>query len=90
METKGTVLCYVDDIGDFVKCVDCDALMLLPRGADRCPHCGETDLMWVNEENPETTASDLKDLGYTISHQPELGYDDYLTKEAQLEWLFGA
>lgn len=40
--------------GDWVRCCDCGAQMLLPSGADRCPVCGgEGCLQWVNENMKE-------------------------------------
>lgn len=40
--------------GDWVRCTQCGAQMLLPRGADQCPECyGYDTLVWVDEDfNP--------------------------------------
>lgn len=37
--------------GDWVRCTQCGAQMLLPCGADQCPECyGYDTLVWVDEE----------------------------------------
>lgn len=37
--------------GDWVRCTQCGAQMLLPRGADQCPECyGYDTLVWVDKE----------------------------------------
>lgn len=62
--------------GDWVRCTQCGAQMLLPCGADKCPECGENGtLRWVDEEKQEMDAKDLDCLGYVR----ELRIDDYLS-----------
>ena len=62
--------------GDWVKCAQCGAQMLLPCGADKCPECGDSDvLMWVDEDKKEISIEDLDCSGYTR----ELKIDDYLS-----------
>ena len=40
--------------GDWVRCTQCGAQMLLPCGADQCPECyGRGTLMWVDEDRQE-------------------------------------
>ena len=40
--------------GDWVRCTQCGAQMLLPRGADQCPECyGYDTLVWVDEDRQE-------------------------------------
>ena len=40
--------------GDWVRCTQCGAQMLLPCGADKCPECYECGtLMWVDEDKQE-------------------------------------
>lgn len=47
--------------GDWVKCTQCGAQMLLPCGADKCPECGENGtLRWVDEEKQEIDAKDTE------------------------------
>lgn len=40
--------------GDWVRCTQCEAQMLLPRGADQYPECyGYDMLVWVDEDRQE-------------------------------------
>lgn len=65
---KMTVTDYSTDVvGDFVRCNQCDRIMLLPVGADRCPECEcENGLMWVDDENQESSAEKLKAAGHEV------------------------
>ena len=46
--------------GDWVRCTQCGAQMLLPCGADQCPECyGYDTLVWVDEERQEMNGEHL-------------------------------
>lgn len=46
--------------GDFVTCNNCGAIMLLPRGADKCPACKQVGcLKWTDDNLPETDIDGL-------------------------------
>lgn len=60
--SKKTIIYNNVHHGDWVRCNDCESLMLLPVGADKCPECGaEGTLEWANDdENSHTVdASDI-------------------------------
>ena len=49
---------YVE-VGDHVRCNNCDTEMLVPHGADICPNCGYNGaLAWVSEDEDKKEASD--------------------------------
>ena len=52
--------------GDFVKCVDCDELMLLEIGGTACLECESENLLWFDEDKPEWTVEELEEAGFTI------------------------
>lgn len=46
--------------GDWVRCTQCGAQMLLPCGADQCPECyGYDTLVWVDEDRQEMDTKHL-------------------------------
>ena len=46
--------------GDWVRCTQCGAQMLLPCGADQCPECyGYDTLVWVDEDRQEMNVEHL-------------------------------
>lgn len=56
-----------NDLGDFVRCNNCDVVMLVPCGTDICPNCDtEGRLSWVDENRQEQRLSDLQSAGYTV------------------------
>lgn len=66
--------------GDWVRCCDCGAQMLLPHGADRCPVCsGDGCLQWVNENEKEV--EDEFQLPEIECTGKELQPQDYLEVE---------
>lgn len=69
--SKGTVKVFtaklnVDGYGDFIKCVDCEGLMLTELGAEKCSLCGSENLLWVDDDHKECCIEDLKHLGYKV------------------------
>lgn len=67
--------------GDFVRCNNCDKIMLLPVGAETCPCCHtEGCLAWVDDEQPEASSSELKSQ-YQIIPEEELSPEEYLAQE---------
>lgn len=57
---SATIIHHYTDSGDLVHCNMCEANMLVPTGADKCPHCYfEGGLQWLNEEKQEATVSEL-------------------------------
>ena len=62
-------------LGDFVRCNNCGAVMLVPCGTDICPDCDtEGCLSWVDENRQEQRLSELLNTGYTVGRiaTPEL------------------
>jgi rubrerythrin len=56
------------NVGDFVKCLNCNEIMLTDIGLDHCPSCGIHDsLFWIDKEHQEATEEDLIVLGYEIT-----------------------
>lgn len=46
--------------GDWVRCNQCEAIMLLPCGADQCPECcGCGTLSWVDNDKQECNVDEL-------------------------------
>lgn len=71
--------------GDWVRCTQCGAQMLLPRGADKCPECSSKDtLMWVDENRQEM---DAKHLDCLVPIR-KLELQEYLSPEI-LKWDWG-
>lgn len=65
--------------GDWVKCNDCGAIMLLPCGADQCPECTSENLSWQDTNKQET---DVEQLGENVIKTGKtLKPSDYLTPE---------
>lgn len=74
-----TVNVYTTD-GDFVTCSDCGKVMLLPRGADKCPACKkEGCLAWTDENLQETDIDSLLERHYNLHRKNELQPEDYLS-----------
>ena len=69
--------------GDFVHCNNCDKIMLLPTGADKCPSCYfEGALGWEDDGMQETTFSELNESGkYELITKNELKLSEYLSDE---------
>lgn len=58
--TKPTIIYHYTDSGDLVHCNMCNANMLVPRGADKCPKCYyEGALQWFDDGKKEATVSQL-------------------------------
>lgn len=59
---------------DFVHCNSCNEIMLVPKGADKCPSCGEEGKLVGYKNWPETvTKKDLEDYGFDhIEEEREL------------------
>ncbi|MBF0648731.1 hypothetical protein IR083_07855 [Dysgonomonas sp. GY75] len=73
---------YISD-GDLVHCNMCDTNMLVPTGADKCPHCYfEGALAWFDEGMKECSVSDLDrnpDFGLITKNDTEM--TEYLSDE---------
>jgi len=59
------------EYGDFVKCVECENIMITDIGIDHCPECGKHDSMIWTEEgftdiNYINLHPTLKQKGYII------------------------
>lgn len=69
--------------GDWVRCMDCGALMLLPHGADACPECTGEHLAWASdkEEEKEMTLDKLAPREQLEYVNRELQPQDYLQPE---------
>lgn len=66
--------------GDWVKCSQCGAIMLLPCGADQCPECcGCGTLSWIDETRQEMNVDDLGADVLNTNHT--LKPEDYLDPE---------
>jgi len=68
-EIKEIVRIYTDDeLGDFVRCVDCGCVQLIQIGGTACGECEGENLMWASEDNQlqEMTIEDLKNLGCIV------------------------
>lgn len=64
--------------GDWVRCTQCGAQMLLPRGADQCPECyGYDTLVWVDEDRQEM---DTKHLD-CLAPMRKLELQEYLSQD---------
>lgn len=69
------------DFGDFVRCNNCDKIMLLPVGAEICPCCHtEGCLAWVYDNQQEASSDELKSQ-YQIISEEELSLEEYLAQE---------
>jgi hypothetical protein len=79
---KQTVHVYIN-AGDFVRCNNCDEIMLLPTGADKCPACYfEGALGWENEKLKEIDFLKIQDLGeYDLIIENGLNLSEYLSNE---------
>lgn len=55
--------------GDLVRCVDCETLMLIPCGMERCLECNSENLMWYDEDKPEWTVTELEEAGFVIEDE---------------------
>ena len=58
----------ISDVGgDWVMCMACNTMLLLPRFADKCPECHNYDcLAWVNDCGWDKTEYQLKKDGYEV------------------------
>jgi hypothetical protein len=83
---KPPVLVYTDS-GDFVSCTWCSRKMIVPTGADKCPHCYcEGSLSWGEDERQEVNYSDLENEGkYYLINKNEPEREEYLTDETLIE-----
>lgn len=80
------VYIYVLAKGDFVHCNWCDAIMMLPCGADKCPRCHTSGcLVWQEGDDSkklhEVYEEQVRELNYEIQICPELQEKDYLEGE---------
>lgn len=66
--------------GDWVRCSDCGAMMLLPYGADSCPECTGEDISWASdkEEEKEMTIDKLSECCQLEYVDRELKPQEYL------------
>ena len=79
---KTTIYSYADT-GDLVHCNNCDVNMLVPAGADKCPHCYyEGSLGWFDDNNKEATHSKLEsNPDYTVISNNDPEMTEYLSDE---------
>lgn len=58
----------ISDVGgDWVMCMGCNTMLLLPRFADKCPEChGDNCLAWINDCGWDKTEYQLKKDGYEV------------------------
>ncbi len=75
--------------GDFVTCNNCDKVMLLPHGADKCPDCkAEGCLKWTDERLQETDLDGLIKRHCNLHQCKDPNPEDYLSAETLRE-VFG-
>lgn len=55
-----------DSKGDFVRCSDCGALMLMQLGGTACGECESENLQWVDDNKPEWSYEEVENAGYII------------------------
>lgn len=55
-----------DGIGDFVKCLNCGALLLVVIGEDTCPKCKDEMLTWADKKHQECSVEELEQMGYEV------------------------
>jgi len=81
------VLIVFSDEGDLVKCTWCEKIMIVPTGADKCPHCYYVgSLGWIENEKQEVKLSEIEDenkFHMVIKDDPEP--EEYLSKEVLQE-----
>lgn len=66
--------------GDWVRCNQCSAAMLLPCGADQCPECcGCGTLSWVDDHKQEFNVNELE--GNIVQTGKTLKPEQYLDSE---------
>lgn len=58
--------CLSNNMGDFVKCSDCETLMLMQLGGTACGECESENLGWVDETKPEWSYEEIENAGYII------------------------
>ena len=81
LEDNKIAYAYVET-GDFVICNNCDAYMLLPTGADKCPRCEKVGcLAWVNDNRNDLSFDELKTLNYQVIDEDTLNYKDFLSPQ---------
>lgn len=71
MEIKEIVYVYTDclnsdHIGDFVRCMDCGAPMLMQLGGTACGECESENLEWIDDKKPEWSYEEIELSGYII------------------------
>lgn len=50
-----------DEMGDYVRCCDCEKIMVVKCGTDDCPACGSIGtLMWASQTEHEVNVKDFK------------------------------
>lgn len=84
---KKTIIYHYTGNGDLVHCNNCGKNMLVPSGADKCPHCYfEGALAWLDEQNKETSVNKL-DLNpkYALITKNDPEPTEYLSDETLRE-----
>lgn len=70
-ENMEEVIVYTDCLnldcdGDFVRCSNCGALMLIQLGGTTCKECESKNLQWVDETKPEWNYEEIEEAGYIV------------------------
>lgn len=64
-----------DNRGDFIVCCDCEELMLVGIGDEKCVKCGSENLRWFNASKQEWTIEELKQAGFTVEEQVQINWN---------------
>mgnify|MGYP003623240466 FL=1 len=85
-EGKTVVLAYAES-GDWVSCTWCSRIMLVPTGADKCPHCYyHGALAWHDDDTQETTCEALNaSQTYTVINKHTPSTEEYLSDDVLIE-----
>ena len=57
-----------EEVGDFLRCTDCENLILTVLGGEACDICGSHNLSWADEKKQECTKPDLQQMGYDVQY----------------------
>ena len=93
---SGVVFCYVP-AGDFIECVDCGMLQLVPYGGE-CHTCDSSNTLWARVKDEdfggtelmESTVEELNGLGFlTLSKDEkiEIMHPDGKLEDVTILWL---
>ncbi|RHH14421.1 hypothetical protein DW228_06365 [Bacteroides fragilis] len=83
--TPETVNVYTE-VGDFVTCTNCNAVMLLPIGADKCPECKKIGcLKWMDNDLQETDIDGLLARHCNLHQKKEVEPEEYLSHEVLVD-----